>query len=432
MDRVFYANLRPPPIRIAVAPVCKRIPALANIVETKQEAALLVANRRLHALRAAYRAARVEVAQQDAVPPGAVAETTVHANSAALSARVAALPAHLGWGSEAVTAVVRAAMSRSCPPAASAGSPQLMATPVPSPAIATSPERPTVKVYPSLALGMLREKLVAAGRLWLLLRHLDAMGQGCLRIASIKNRLTTKAAPLRLCGWRQLRKLLGQGENIFWTRDRERVWLRSPAKTAVALGVVRLEGWPVALPVAVLLQPIGTVRAHFYASFHAGRTRGETAKPIARETLTRLSGVARRSQRTYEARLGLPVQHNIAVGEVATPARTQQRGWERGRALFHFYDGAGKLGVAGRTYLAWQLPNSYGRCHRLARRGRQKRINRELTDLFAKGMTGNDQLSIERRYFANGRQASTAAQDTTAYWPMGEQVRSGGVLWGAF
>ena len=154
--------------------------------------------------------------------------------------------------------------------------------------------------------------------------------------------------------------------------------------------------------------------------------------PIARATLAGLSGVGRRTQRAYETRAGIDVQRNIAVGAAATAEQAQAQGWERGRALFQFYDGLGQQGRPGRTYLAWQLPNSYGRCHRLSPRGRQKRINRELADLFDKGMTGNDPEAIERRYFVSGKQAVQGGTQQDIYWQIDGQSAHSGGLWRVF
>ena len=42
-------------------------------------------------------------------------------------------------------------------------------------------------------------------------------------------------------------------------------------------------------------------------------------------------------------------------------------------------DFRGYQGKKGKTYLAWQLPNSYGGGHQQRPKGRQKRINRRLT-----------------------------------------------------
>ena len=73
----------------------------------------------------------------------------------------------------------------------------------------------TTPLFPDLALGMLREGLTAAGRLWLLLRHLDEQGQGWLPIEVVYDELTARDSELRLCGRRQLRNLLQQGGGIF-------------------------------------------------------------------------------------------------------------------------------------------------------------------------------------------------------------------------
>jgi hypothetical protein len=258
---------------------------------------------------------------------------------------------------------------------------------------------------------MLERGATAAGRLWLLLRYLDQEGSGVLRIDIVGQLLAGKSSPLYLCGKRQLRNLFRAGEGVYWTRDRERLWLRSAAKVACALDVEQLSGGPVALPVAALLDGIGTFRAHLYAAFHSGRAketphnqqsgRGDnpsaSAMPVARETLARLSGVGRSSQRVYEQRAAVRVQANFAIGEYATTETHQQRAWSQGPALFELKDYLGRQGKKGKRYLAWQLPNSYAGQHQQRPKGRQKRINRELKDLVMKGMPGNVEPTSETR-----------------------------------
>lgn len=212
-----------------------------------------------------------------------------------------------------------------------------------------------------------------------------------------------------------------------------RLWLRSTAKVAYALGVERLTGRPVELPLAALLQGIGDFRAHLYASFHSGRAKetasGRMAMPIARQTMTAISGVGRRSQRAYEQRLCLPVQANFAVGERADSEQRQERAWQQGRALFTLKDYRGRQGKKGRCYLAWQLPNSYGAGHGhrpRCNRGRQRRINRELKALVLKGTPGNvegtaetPRLDLTRRYYPTGKRAAptySRRPGHTLYW----------------
>jgi len=342
------------------------------------------------------------------------------------------MPAHLGWGSAPTTAAIRGALASQAQARAQQEAHNLDWLQQPElPIVITTlnqkKDHPNhneaVKLYPDIALGMLRQEQAAAGRIWLLLKHIDCDGCGWVFVNEAREQLARKNSKLRVCGWRQLRNLLKQGEGIFWRRGKERIWLKSAAKVAAALGVPRLTGRPVALPLQVLLGGIGDVRAHFYASFHSGRTKetehGPRGMPIARDTMTQLSGVGRRSQRTYEQRAGVKAQANFAVGEVANEENRQNRAWTQGPALFELVDYRGRQGKKGRAYLAWQLANSYVGKHPHQPKGRQKRINRELRDLVTEGMPGNVERTIEKRYYPNGKLAAMACSrnpEQERYW----------------
>jgi hypothetical protein len=191
---------------------------------------------------------------------------------------------------------------------------------------------------------------------------------------------------------------------------------------------------------------MGQVRAHFYSSFHSGRARNnkykDSARPIARSTLKTLSGVSRRSQQIYEERVGVGRQANYAIGEQVGTNEIQERAWRQGQALFHLVDHQGQQGHHGGRYLAWQLPNNYSGVHERRPKGRQKRINGQLADLFMKGMTGNGELAdatnhhsrsghrFQCRYYANGALAAVGYQRDPhhdAYWP--NQASGGGRSW---
>jgi hypothetical protein len=304
---------------------------------------------------------------------------------------------------------------------------------------------PTITVYPDLALAILRQGRSAAGRVWLLLRHLDREGRGWLPLEEIRRQLAganspsaTRSSPLRICGRRQLRNLLQQGRGHFWDLDPDRLWLKSAAKVALALGVRRLSGRPVALPIKVLLGGIGQVRAHLYATFHSGRDQDN---PISRRTLEKITHVPARTQRAYDRVAGVINRANIALGQfyasstkIVFSNHYQERAWRHGRAVFTFVDHRGQQGPAGRRYLAWRLPNSYQGPHQQRPKGRQKKINRQI-DLVTKRAQGNG-LPARGRFMAapllfhpDGRSAAWAAtrisQDANAdlYWP---QPRSTG------
>ena len=325
------------------------------------------------------------------------------------------LPAHLGWNSPAITAILHTAVSS--PPAPHP--PQPIFQPASQPVRITD----TLRVYPDVALGMLRAEQEAAGRIWLLLRHLDEQGSGWISPQMARKRLTERPSPLRVCGKRQLRNLLAQGEGVFWRMGNGRIWLRSVAKVAAALGVWRLTGRPVALPVTVLTQGMGNVRAHLYASFHSGRQKGVPA-PIARSTLQQLTCVHPRTQRRYERQAHVHARSNYAIGQHADTSTAEDAAWQHGRAAFHLTDVEGLQGQRGVTYLAWQLPNQYAGPHQPQPKGRQKRINRELADLFRKGMTGNSAKTVApfraKRFFGNGKAAAQAYSRNAGrevYWP---------------
>lgn len=430
---------------------CSRIVTNSH-TDFKPSPALLEAQERLEQLRNKIQAGK-KAPDRDALPAGQTADhrpdrNSVGAGVAVTASELGTLPPHLGWFSQAVTEAVRADRRRRAAnePNGEKGLPdQEIGT------ISHPPENsdrapqnrsfqpgncPTVKVYPDIALGMLRQGEAAPGRIWLLLRYLDQEGRGWLRIDIVKDKLTSKTSKLRICGWRQLRKLLNGGEGIFWARDNDRIWLRSVARVAAALEVERLTGKPVATAVAGLLQGMGDARAHLYASFHSGRVKesapGPGGMPVARATLERVTGVCRRSQRAYEQRAGIEVQHNFAIGELDSLAEAQQRAWQQGYALFKLKDYRGQQGRKGDDYLAWQIPNSYSGCQRQLPKGRQRRINRELADLFVREMTGNSKRAYEKRYFANGKLAAEIYNRDPRrdlYWPGPKTARGRHRVW---
>jgi len=358
------------------------------------------------------------------------------------------LPSHLGWESEAVTRAVRQALTRREKGlnAAADGHKPLLLPPthstssMPSGAaedstVPPNPAQVMIKLYPLLALALLKQEQVACGRVWLLLRYLDKAGRGWLAPDEVRRVLTDEASPFNLCGERQLRKLLAQGDGVFWERDEGHIWLVGLVRVAAALGVSKLSGKPVALPLKLLLGPIGEVRAHLYASFHSSRTRternGSASSPISRATLTNLSGVSPRTQQAYERKADVTVKRNLAVGSPVGTVCAQEQAWQHGKALFPFTDFHGRQGKTGQTYHAWQLPNNYFGPHAHLSRGRVRHHNRHLADLRQQGDAGNGQrVEMARRYYTNGCEAEKGWRKcgyVPVYWP-GKKGR-GVVLW---
>ncbi|MCA9959599.1 MAG: hypothetical protein KC443_11225 [Anaerolineales bacterium] len=400
---------------------------------TIQSSALLAAQAQLEAMRRERREMRV----QQGLPVRTDEHGRFLSPPTPLAAAPPVLPSHLGWESDGLTAVLqRAILQRAVVQQTVAPSPASCLTaaatatrqhPAPTPPAKASTLPTTVKLYPDVALGMLRTELAAPGRIWLLLRHLDTVGNGWIGVAQARKQLAQKQAPLRVCGWRQLRNLLEQGNGIFWQQGNGRIWLRSVVKVAAALGVWRLHSRPVALSVSVLTQGMGQVRAHFYASFHSGRNRDTDPSPIARATLQEITCVHPRTQRRYEAQARVQRQHNYALGQRVNAEADKQQAWQHGHALFQFVDAAGYQGPAGATYYAWQLPNQYVGPHQPQPRSRQKRHNRELVDLLRQGTMGNSKETStpfrQKRFYRQGSAAAKAANrgSQEIYWPGQQQ-----------
>jgi hypothetical protein len=277
---------------------------------------------------------------------------------------------------------------------------------------------------------MLREHLEAAGRIYLLLYHLDPQGRGWLSVDYARHQLTANSSPLRVCGWRRLRQILHQGEGIFWHRDhQQRLWLRGPHRIAQKLDLDRLEGQRINLPAKALLGGIQVVRANFYAAFHSGRRK---SSPLSRECLKGITGIPDRTQRTYDHISNTKRERNMAIGPRYTPISAENQGWQRGRGMFRFVDSQGQQGTPKREYVAWHLPNSYTGPHSTRCKGRQKRINRRLTDLVRKGMRGNSPEQVEKLFWPNGAAAGRAYNrngENDAYWPQNRADREACLLW---
>lgn len=283
-----------------------------------------------------------------------------------------------------------------------------------------------LRLYPSLALGMLREKKTTIGRIWLLARHLDQQGRGWLAVDDLRETLTGKTSEFRVCGQRRLRTLLKAGEEIFWTRDAKgRIWLFSAEKAAHNLHVTRLEGKPIALPITCLLGSIGHLRAAFLNSFHSGRRNNN---PISRATIQTISRIPERTQRAYDKQSCVKRTACYALSLNASAEDQKATAWQLGNT-FTLVDHQGQHGAQGQRYVTWQLPNQYSRQFKQLALGRQRKINRALrhnkmplVKLRAQGThTVVKKSEVERRYVANGYAASKTNTNHPLYW----QTKSG-------
>lgn len=269
-----------------------------------------------------------------------------------------------------------------------------------------------VKAYPSLLGAFLSGDFASVGRVYMLIRALDEAGRGLVEVDQLRAQLTAAGAPWKVMTWRRLRQIMAQGDGVTWERHDDGRLLRyfSPARIARALDCGRLELQPVYLPVDALLGGIQQVRAHFYAAWHSARPERlqDSSAPVTRAVIEEVTGVPKSTQIAYEKAAGVETKTNVAItGDKLTPERAETASWAHGHAFFEFVDWLGKRGRPGRGYIAWQMANSFGAVHGKAPKGRQRKINRQMTDLVITEARGNGR-DVDQLYYPDGAKAAAA------------------------
>ena len=334
---------------------------------------LLAANQRLHQLRQQKQTNSEKLDQPEA--ERAKGDDTLPWEESAFSKAVTTvvdlvtkLPAHLGWGSPAVTISIHASLQSNTkvehltadhPPSRpisdrshSDGQPSDFQSRATAGKQLFLPLcKKTVKHYPTIGIAALKEEQSAIYRVWLICRYLDRDGRGWLAVQDVREQLTNTEAKLRLFTWRRLRQVLAQGCGRFWIWDKEhdRLWLFGAARVATNLNVTRLVGKPVALPISVINKSIGEFKAHLYGAWHSG---WKTNNPISRVTQEMITSIPERTQRHYCQVAGIERKNNIAIGNKHNPEEVENQAWQRGRATFEFADHQGRQGYKGTSYVA--------------------------------------------------------------------------------
>lgn len=375
-----------------------------------QDRRLVTAQERLIAQRRALHAHR-----NLSAPQTASTSQELNQPNKASGPECAPLPDHLGWHSAAFSQLIRRPNHDGDKSERAKRSSLGTRSAVTSSAETSNPTTArTIPIPPTLARTLLKQERTADGRVWLLLRHLDSQGRGWHTREFATKQLAGKESEWRICGKRQLRNLLRRGNGLFWVLDRDRIWLRSQARVAHALGLRRMEKHSVSLTPADLTGSIGPVRAHLYAAFHSKRD----ARPISRASIQAVTGASRSSQRNYERAAGVRIRPNYALlAPITTPIDTKEAAWRYGRACFELTDHKGRHGKPGTRYMARQLPNSYHSPQTTQRTGSSRRVNRTLRDLLQLGTTGNGTATIERIYCNTVQEALRGAVNRSElYW----------------
>lgn len=274
--------------------------------------------------------------------------------------------------------------------------------------ISPSPPQPSPSptqtiLFGTLATAILRHDGGTIGRIWIILRahHAGEQHSGMITSQTLWQCLTN-AFPQY--SDRHLRDLLKRGENIYWQRDAQnRLWLAGAAKLATRLGVTRLQGRRVVVPLADLTGKLSRMRLALQAVFHAGRNADS---PISRATLRDLTGISERAQRqqAHEHSDLLTAKANYCLDE-STEAHSHA--FDHHQNSFEFVD-------SGIVYRAHQLPNSYTAQYLCASQGRKQKINHQLTvNRVNQRACGTDYQQIDQFFYRNGAAAARAIKHGT-------------------
>ncbi len=237
----------------------------------------------------------------------------------------------------------------------------------------TEPETAvTIRHYADIGIAAHKQNLTSAYRVFLAIQHLDTDGSGQIDKAHVREQLTGIDSPLWLFTWRRLRQILHAGEGIFWTTDnKDRLWFGA-AKVAAALGLGRLTGQPMLMPLETITKGIGAFNAHLFDSWHGARSN---QNPISQETLKEITSIPERTQYHYCQVENTTTERNLYIGgkvELSQPEHENH---------FTLHDKKGLRGNRGQRYYAHCLPNSYQSQNSQANTGRKNKINRKLKDL---------------------------------------------------
>jgi len=265
-----------------------------------------------------------------------------------------------------------------------------------------------VKSYPEISLEVMRRRLEPQYRVWLLARHLDRSGRGCVSIKYLRHFVSSQ----RLFGLRALERAIFQ-DCIFFHRHRVNLWIHSMHKVARALDV-ELRDRPTLLPLVAFTSML-RLRQAFVASRFAHKPR-----TIAIATLVMLTGRSRRTVSRY-----LQSEHIVKTPNAMICRRDPSLDLTPEMAQEGYFHGR----VAGKTVLLKRMPNTYETDLEPAAFGRVK--SQRLSPL------STPPGVFDRRYFSHPKAAVRAMQSLppyqTLYFRCGTHLDDmGSQLWRGF
>jgi hypothetical protein len=281
-------------------------------------------------------------------------------------------------------------------------------------AVTSSPQAPEwagegVKHYPTLGMAFLPKRgqggyNSSCYQVWLLMcQHEQQAGaHGMLPVSDVRALLADRL------GWSagQIRKIIGQGNGRFWTRDDNgRLFRHGVHRLANEFNAGELEGRAVILPNEALEADRGTFNAHLFAAFFSGQKSGQGW--ITQEFIQKRWGLDPRTQRRYLSRLNVKRTRNtrvVACGGEEKLAELATEGYDINN-LFWIRDSEGREGKRGGGVWMKNDPSTTYGIHRQTTARRKRKINKRI-DPVATPRPGNG--SPVRIFHANAKEAAKA------------------------
>lgn len=274
----------------------------------------------------------------------------------------------------------------------------------------------SIKAYVEPSAKALEQGRDCEYSLWLLLRFLDPDGNARVKLKDLRRLIDAHG----LFRWgnkamseARLQRRLERGAGTFWTIDDD---CQETKVIYSSLGAVceALQVLPYRRPVAVPLRAFATLRSarSFLYSAALSSVRGRT---LSRQTITRMTGISKRTQRRYEKASGIEKHRNLA-----TEPWTFERGREvpAGGFLVKHRNGAVSLRrPMPNTYLTSLTQLAYGQVRRVRREGR--------------GIVEAMPSVLKRRYFAEPKAAKRCDDKQQPYFVDTHREWHGQRVWAA-
>lgn len=208
----------------------------------------------------------------------------------------------------------------------------------------------SIAVARKLSAIIMKQESIKEARLYYALRFIDSFASGNLLISDVLDLLGNKDSGTYLLDRRYLKDRIKSGNGIFWVVKEDRIWLLGLEKI-----LVNLDGNDFGKYAARLsFDDVFTSHKRFKRALYEIVHCTGNDHPIARETLTEITGLGRKAQRNLEG--WMCVEPNFARTNLYwTENNVESMRWHKP----HMFKMTCKVGEKIGDYIGFQIANTY-------------------------------------------------------------------------